>query len=193
MSMPTSTDPDLDALTLVADELVSAYRSIQDRHWTRATPCPDWSLADLVDHVTGGNRFTVRILGGEDATSALARTRDSFAAGHAGCDGSISAIEELVAAFREPAALHRPVDHVAGELSGRQVLRLRLQDLIVHAWDISETIDPPASIPAQLVRWGLDELDDSESLVADHFGLTPSTLDAPTSPDQARYLAVFGR
>ena len=51
-----------------------------------------------------------------------------------------------------------------------------LHDLIVHSWDIDHTLDPPASIPTDLVRWGLDELADNDSLTRKHFDLAMAPI-----------------
>ena len=45
-------------------------------------PSEEWDLEDLVDHVTGGNRLTVLVLGGASAEDAMAETRKSFDESH---------------------------------------------------------------------------------------------------------------
>lgn len=65
-------------------------------------------------------------------------------------------------------------------------------DLIVHTWDIEETLGPPADVPDDLVRWGLAELADGESLTARHFGLAGKPPERSVD-DAAAYLGCFGR
>ena len=86
----------------------------------------------------------------------------------------------------------RTYQHAAGELTGREVLRLRLQDLIVHTWDIGQSVAPPAALADELVQWGLAELADPDSLTVQHFAVMVPGDDA-ASPVQTRYLAAFGR
>ena len=185
--------PDLAALTSTTDQLSTALDSIEDHHWSLATPCTDWDVAALVDHVTGGNWFTIRILAGNSADEAMADTMKQFGGNGVTREEAVSSVNDQLIAFSQPGVLDRHWNHVAGDLTGAQVLRLRLHDLIIHTWDIEQTLDPPAALPSALVRWGLGELADDESLTSKHFELasTPGP-DASRDPG-AVYLSSFGR
>lgn len=106
-----------------------------------------------MDHITGGNWFTIRILAGHQADDAMSATMKQFGDEPATNEEAIQSAKDQVAAFHQPRALEQTWNHVAGDLSGRQILRLRLHDLIVHSWDIEETLRPPANVPDDLVRW----------------------------------------
>ncbi len=192
-SMATSQDPDLAALTHVSSLLATTLSSIGEHQLTWATPCSDWDLNSIVDHVTGGNWFTIQVLDGHSTEHAMTSTMERFG----GCsssrlDAGISVADQL-AAFRKPDVLRQTLHHVAGDLTGRQILRLRLHDLIVHIWDIGQTLDPPTSLPDELVRWALTELSDEESLTPKHFGLTAQPSDDSNAEAAAGYLSRFGR
>lgn len=191
--MTSNQDPDLNALTSMSGHLSSALGAIEDHQLTRSTPCADWDLAALVDHVTGGNWFTGQILAGKTADEAMSKARALFGDRSANLEQAAASVNEQLTVFGQPSVLDRTWHHVAGELTGRQILRLRLQDLIVHTWDIEQTIDPPASIPADLVRWGLAELSSQESLTPELFEL--NSVPRPGRAEQAAvaYLARFGR
>lgn len=186
-------DPDLDALSLLDSHLVAALGATGDHQLGRPTPCADWDLAALIDHVTGGNWFTVLILDGHRADEALAEVMAQFEGGSASLQQATSSVHDQSTAFRRSGALERTWQHVAGDLSGRQILRLRLHDLIVHTWDIEQTLDPPATLPEALIRWGLAELSDATSLTAEHFGLVPDLGSQDTGDPAAAYLGSFGR
>ena len=191
--MTTRQDPDLDALTSLSNHLVGALGAIGDDQLTWATPCSDWDLAALIDHVTGGNWFTAQIFDGHTADEAMTRTIDQFTGRSASTVEATSSVNDQLAAFRQPGALDRTWHHVAADLTGGQILRLRLHDLIVHTWDIEQTLDPPASLPDDLVRWGLAELSDTASLTSELFELT-TLPGAETIEDPAvAYLNSFGR
>lgn len=190
--MPTA-ERDLAILSAVSIDFVQACEAIAEDDWTRGTPCAEWNLAQLIDHVTGGNWFTSHLLDGERADEALAEARSSFAGGHASKADAISAMEEMTTSFNGPGALTRSIDHVVGPLTGHQALRLRLQDLIIHTWDIKQTIDPPASLPPSFVEWGHEELRRSDSLTAKHFGAVRIDSEVESENGEARYLAAFGR
>ncbi len=186
-------DPDLTALAGTTDHLVAALRSIVHDDWASPTPCEEWDLAALVDHVTGGNWFTLGVLAGLTSEQAMAATVARFDAGSAGRDEAIRSAEEQRVAFEGAGVLDRSWHHVAGTLSGRAVLRLRLHDLIVHTWDIEQTIGPPAAIPDELVEWGLGDLADAGSLAAGHLQIAEPSRHRSSAGAAAAYLAAFGR
>ena len=183
-------DVDLAALDRVSRLLSDSLARIDDHQWSSATPCEDWNVSGLVDHLSGGNWFTIRILSGDGVDEAMERTIEAFDGGSATRAQAIVAIDDQLGAFRATGVLGRTCHHVVGDLSGRQVLRLRLHDLIVHAWDLAEALEPPASVPAELIHWAVAELADAGSQTARHFGLGEL---AGVEVGGAAYLRIFGR
>lgn len=177
----------------LSGSLSTALGSIGAHQFVLSTPCSGWDLSALVDHVTGGNWFTCHILGGRTADAAMTKTMEQFAAGSASCEQAVASVDEQLAAFQQPGVLDRTWHHVAGDLTGRQILRLRLHDLIVHTWDIEQTLDPPASLPEDLIRWGLAEVSNQDSLTPEHFELTSIPLVGAAEDAAAVYLRSFGR
>ncbi len=183
---------DLDALATVTAYLSDRLGTIADEQWVLPTPCADWDLRDLVDHVAGGNWFTLAVLAGATADDALAEAMQQFAGGSPTAQQATESASEQLGAFRTPNVLVRTWQHVAGDLTGSEILRLRLHDLIVHAWDIDQSLEPPAELPEELALWGLAELGSANSLAAKHFGIDGARhgeIDRPT----AAYLDAFGR
>jgi uncharacterized protein (TIGR03086 family) len=191
--MRTADDVDVAALHTVTEKLVESVTSIEINQWTLSTPCSDWNLTALIDHITGGNWFTVAILAGERAEDAMTAARERFGGRPASPDTAIESLENQVVALLRPGALDRTWNHVAGDLSGRQILRLRLHDLIVHSWDVDEALRPGATLPAGLVQWGLAELVRSDSLTTEHFGLVNVQVLRSPNEGSTAYLEVFGR
>lgn len=94
----------------------------------------------LVDHVTGGEWFTVMILAGARAEDAMAATMKRFGDNSVMSETAIDSLNDQLVALHRSEAPDRTWNHVAGQLTGRQILRLRLHDLIVHSWDVEETL-----------------------------------------------------
>jgi uncharacterized protein (TIGR03086 family) len=189
--MDTTNARDLALLAGVSSDFENLCASIHDQQWALPTPCTEWSLDQLVDHVTGGNRFTIRVLDGESAEAAMSETVKSFDESHEPRAAALESITAQSAAFAEPGALDRICHHVAGELTGREVLRIRLHELIIHTWDIAETMDPPASIRSEFVAWSFAEIADPESNTTELFALDTAVLDGERS--ERALLAAFGR
>lgn len=184
---------DLEVLAEVADELVACCSRIRGDQVGLATPCSEWNLGQLLDHVTGGNRFTVAILDGASAESAMADVLGSFGEEHEPGPAAAASIRRLQQAFAEPGALERRCHHLVGELTGHQVLALRLHDLIIHTWDIAEASAPPATITDPLMAWSWAELARPDSRTARHFALALEAPETARPRDHDALLALFGR
>lgn len=197
--MTSTDDADLVALAAATNHLVAVLDSIEDGQWALPTPCSEWDVTALVDHVTGGNWFTLEVLDGRSADEAMQSAIARFGDGSATREDAIRSATDQLAAFRADGILDGTWHHVAGQLPGSQILRLRFHDLVVHAWDLGQAIAPPASVPADLVAWGLEELGRPDSLTAQHITVAGAPEAEGSEPGSeprtagTSYLAAFGR
>lgn len=183
---------ELAALGLVARDLTNVFASVPEGDWDRPTPCTAWTLRELTEHITGGNRFTICILDGDSSETAMASARRSFAEDHDTCRSLVTSTLELEDHFAVPGVLDQNCHHVNRDMSGHEVLRLRLHDLIIHTWDAAQVLTAaPFEIRPELVNWALTDIA-ADTLVARHFGVDPPTTDERGS-DQTTLLEAFGR
>ena len=182
---------DLGVLSRVSSNFEILCASICDPQWSLPTPCTEWNLEQLVDHVIGGNWFTIRILAGESADAAMAETVGTFDERHEPRAAALESINEQLLAFDQPGLLGRTFHHVAGDLNGREVLRIRLHELIIHNWDIAQALDPRAFICDEFVAWSFAEITDPESNTKELFALDTASLEGEQS--ERKLLAAFGR
>jgi hypothetical protein len=59
------------ALRRAHHEFSSRLALVPETAWDQQSACDNWTVGDLVDHVVGGNVFTIEILGGSDAETAM--------------------------------------------------------------------------------------------------------------------------
>lgn len=150
------TDPheSLAAALSGTERLVAA---IGPGEWGLPTPCTDWSVRDVVNHLVGGNLLFVRVLGGEalpprEELVAAART-DRLGEDAAGAYRASAAA--LVDAFRADGVLEQMVTVPAGTFPGIGALHLRTVEALVHGWDVAQGTGRPVAFPEDLVE---DEL-----------------------------------
>jgi uncharacterized protein (TIGR03086 family) len=178
-------------LSLVARDLTELFGSVDEVDWDRPTPCAEWTLRDLTDlteHVTGGNRFPIRILAGDNSEEAMAVATRSLAADDTRTS-LVTSMLEFEDSFLAAGVLDRRCDHVTGDLSGHEVLRLRLHDLIIHTWHAAQVLG--GTLRPEPVRWALTDIAD-DTLAGRHFGVDLPTAGGGGS-DQTTLLAAFGR
>jgi uncharacterized protein (TIGR03086 family) len=160
--------------------------------WAKPKPCAGWDVHDLVNHVVGGNRRYLMLLGGASAEDTN-RTRDvDHLAGDPVASFTTTATE-LEAAFDEDGALDRVVDHRFGERTGAQLLALRVLDITVYRWDVAQALGVDDSMDAIAVDYALAHADEVERLRIHGVFATPNMpLSADASPQQ-RLLHLTGR
>jgi len=185
----------IDAVRRATDEYRCRLRLVHTAsQWASATPCAEWTVRDVADHILGGNRFTVLILGGLAPGEAMDRvTRGDFA-GEPVLAFEDSAAAQL-SALGMPGVLDRVYDHPVGPISGRDIARLRMTDLLVHAWDVARALGLPEGLDRVLVTESIAVVDAAGEMfvAAGFFGSGPSGSLAEDSPEQLRLLDMVGR
>ncbi|WP_406386684.1 TIGR03086 family metal-binding protein [Streptomyces sp. NBC_00211] len=168
-------------------------RAVQDDQWGAPTPCTQWSVRDLVNHVTGELLWippmvtegrTVEEIG--DAFSGDVLGQDPAGAWERAAAGAR-------AAFTAPGALDRTVRLSYGPALGRAYCAEQTADCVVHAWDLARGIGADDRIPDGLVEFALKEvMPYADGLAAS--GMFAAPLDVPAGADaQTRLLALVGR
>jgi uncharacterized protein (TIGR03086 family) len=130
-------------------------RSVRPDGWSAPTPCPDWDVRALVNHVTRGNLNYRDLVGGATAAEFL-RMRDADALGTRPVAAFVSSVTACAEAFSAPGALDRLVDYPLGTLTGRRALAVRTVDTAVHTWDLARAVGADDTLDAGLVGW-IDE------------------------------------
>jgi uncharacterized protein (TIGR03086 family) len=169
--------------------------------WTEPTPCSDWDVRALVNHVAQGNLNYVRLLGGASAAEFL-RMRDEDALGDEPLLSFLASIDDGARAFAEPGAMDRVVDHPSGKLPGRQAITVRTTDTVIHTWDLARAIGADDTLDPQLVEWidgniheiytGMAETPVSAE-TTHRFFAAPAGHPGPHASTQDRLLHLFGR
>jgi uncharacterized protein (TIGR03086 family) len=153
--MPASA---LDQLVTALDGAEAVVAGVEAGEWELPTPCTDWTVRGVVNHLVGGNRLFARILGGEQlpareeltAASSTDRLGDDPVAAYR------ESAAELLAAFRADGALERTVTVPAGTVPGAAALWLRIVEALVHGWDVSRATGRPAVFPGPVVAQALE-------------------------------------
>ena len=165
---------------------------VKDDRWALPTPCLDWEVRALANHLAYEDKWTVPLMAG----STIAEVGDQFEGdllGNDPADAVRAAGREAVAAVGEPGALGRIVHLSFGDVPGEEYAWQLFADHLVHGWDLAvatgqdDRLDP--ELVEALATWftGREELYRSAGLIGDRPEV-PADADA-----QARLLAAFGR
>lgn len=160
--------------------------------WSDPTPCPEWDVRALVDHVVTEDRWAVPLLGG----ATIESVGDRFTGDQLGPDPAESARDaarRAEQAATAPGMLERTVHLSVGPTPAREYLHQLLAEHLVHGWDLAVAIgaDPRLDGAAvhECARWFTARVADYQE-----GNLVRPGVDVPADADeQDRLLAAFGR
>ncbi|MFF2196934.1 TIGR03086 family metal-binding protein [Streptomyces sp. NPDC058157] len=168
-------------------------RAVADGQWAAPTPCTEWTVRDLVNHVTGEQLWAVPLVT-EGRTAA--EVGDELSGDLLGED-PVGAWERAAAvaraAFAAPGALDRTVRLSYGPTRAAAYCAELTADCVVHAWDLARAVGADDRLPAGLVEFALEEvMPYADGLAAS--GMFDAPLEVPAGADaQTRLLALLGR
>ncbi|WBB70182.1 TIGR03086 family metal-binding protein [Micromonospora sp. WMMD812] len=173
-------------------EFIDRVDQVGPGQWSEPTPCPDWDVRTLVNHVVGEIRWSVPLLAGR----TIAQVGDRFEGDQLGADPAEtardSAAQAEIAATR-PGALDRTVHLSGGDTPAAEYLHQLIAEHLVHGWDLAVAIgaDPrfDADAVRECARWFAGRAEDYR-----RGQLTEPPVDQPADADeQDRLIAAFGR
>src|SRR6266496_368210 len=98
------------------------------------TPCTDWTVRQLVNHLIGMNRVFAALLA--DQPPPPRPSADHVEDDPAGAYRDSAAA--LRAAFGRPGVLERTYHGPLGTATGAERLQIRHYDLLAHGWDLAQ-------------------------------------------------------
>ncbi|MFR9676011.1 TIGR03086 family metal-binding protein [Streptomyces sp. TR06-5] len=160
--------------------------------WHAPTPCADWSVRDLVNHLTAEHLWAPELLGG----ATLDEVGDRFEGDVLG-DRPVTAWEAAGVASRE--AFHRPgaldgrVHVTGGRESAASYAWQMTSDLAVHGWDLARGIGDTSRMPDELATELLERVRPVVGAQGIPGIFAPPVAVADTASPQDRLVALLGR
>jgi uncharacterized protein (TIGR03086 family) len=191
MSVDTRTDPA--GLFHAANDLFDAnVHAVRADQWHLPTPCTDWDVRTLVNHVTVEDLWAPSLLAGR----TIAEVGDAFAGDQLGGD-PVATWERAAAAAKQaaarPGAATSTVHLSYGDDSAGSYLMQMFADHLIHGWDLAAAIGADRTLPEHLVAACADWFTGVEPVMR----AATMIADRPPVPEgagpQTRLLAAFGR
>lgn len=117
------------------DHFSNVVQRVPDDAWDKGTPCTDWTVRDLVNHMTAEHLWAPRLLAGE----SIEQVGSAFD-GDVLVDDPEAAWESAASSSREAWASvddQTPVQLSSGRTTAGAYAEEMLLDLTVHAWDLA--------------------------------------------------------
>lgn len=166
--------------------------AVTPEQWSAPTPCTEWSVRDLVNHLTAEQLWVPEMLAG----ARVPDVGDRFDGDVLGADTVASwdaAAEAAMATLAEPGALDRTVHLSYGDRSALGYCREMTVDAIVHGWDLAEGIHADSRMSPAAVEFALAEVTPVASALPASGFFAEAVPVEPGADPQTRLLALMGR
>lgn len=137
-------------LTPAAEQLAGLVRTVTDRDLKAPTPCPGYSVGDLLDHVNGlsvaftmaARKTPLEGTGSGDAARLPIDFRESVP----------QRLAELATAWREPEAWEGMTRAGGVDLPGEVAAAVALDEVVLHGWDLAKATGQPFEVEEGLLE-----------------------------------------
>ncbi len=110
------------------DAFAGVLANVSPDQFGAATPCSEWTVRELVEHVIGGNEHVGHWAGGGAGPPVRP---DDIAAAHRAAAASAQQV------FASPDGLSATFTLPFGEIPGQLFIGMRTSDVLTHAWDLA--------------------------------------------------------
>ena len=165
---------------------------VRDEQWSAPTPCSEWDVRALVNHLVYEARWVPPMLEGK----SIAEVGDAYEGDLLGEDPATAyddALAGALTAIDAPGALDASVHLSYGDTPAAGYVAQLTCDFVVHAWDLARGIGADDTLDPELVEFVYAEaLPQADMLAAS--GLFDAPIAVPDDADtQTKLLALFGR
>jgi uncharacterized protein (TIGR03086 family) len=168
-------------------------RAIADDHWERPTPCSDWNVRELVNHLVNEDKWTQPLIEGK----TIDDVGDAFDGDLLGDDPK-GAWEEASKEARSSVGtvaddLDRKVNVSWGQIPAREYITQLWTDHLIHAWDLARGVEGDDKLDPELVEACYEVWGGQEDFLKSTGAYGGKVVPPEGADTQTRLLAVFGR
>jgi uncharacterized protein (TIGR03086 family) len=137
----TKIDP-VDLYRRATEGAVAVAADVRPDQLRLPTPCSEWTVQDLLDHLVGGTRYLNAAIHGGQPTAPVGSSANDLR------DGVRACLEGLA----QPGALERTCASPLGfEWTVLEATAGTFMDVLIHTWDLAAATGQPADLDPLLV------------------------------------------
>ncbi len=165
---------------------------IAEDRWTGPTPCTEWSVRDLVNHLASEHHWVQELLAGR----TIEDVGDRFDGDLLG-DDPVRGFEESVrvarAAVQAPRAMEVTCHLSFGDTAAPEYLGQLLVDEVVHGWDLAVATGQDTTLDPTLVAVCWEALEPAREMIRASSSFGDEVEVRAGAPLQSRLLGLLGR
>lgn len=167
---------------------------IGEDSWVNPTPCTEWSVRDLVNHVVVEDLWAPGLLAGKtiDEIGGM----NAFDGDQLGDDPKSAwtlASRGATDAVRSDGAMERTTHLSFGDVPGATYTEQLLADHVIHAWDLAKGIGADDTLDPELVGHVYEGLKPYADSLSGSGSYGPQIETAGDADTQTKLLALVGR
>jgi uncharacterized protein (TIGR03086 family) len=174
------------------DQFGGRVHAVKDDQWHLPTPCTQWDVRALVNHLTYEMRWSVPLFQGK----TIEEVGDGFEGDLLGDDPKGAwddAAEQAAAAVQAEGMMERLVHLSFGDVPGSEYAMQLHADLLIHGWDLARATGGEERLDPELVRACSTWFREREELYRAGGAIGPRPELPPGADAQTELLAAFGR
>ena len=126
-------------------------KNIRPGVWNNPTPCKEWNLRVLVNHLIGENAWVAELFAGKTIAQVNGRL-DGDLTGEDPIKAYVDTAGAARAAIEAPGSMEFICHLGAGDAPGSRYATELFIDTVIHAWDIAKGSDQDATLDPDLVK-----------------------------------------
>jgi uncharacterized protein (TIGR03086 family) len=180
-----SSVPPVGLYRAAAADAVATVEAIRPEQLTWPTPCRDWTVQHLVDHLTNGTEYLRAAVEGRPARELRGVGLADFGRG----------VQAALLDLDRPGALDRTCRSPLGfEWSVGEAVAGTFMDVLIHSWDLAGSCGQDETLDSRLVEACIDMFLPAMPELGRAAGLVGPAVDVgPGATPQARLLGAMGR
>jgi len=165
--------------------------AITAEQWANPTPCTEWDVRDLVNHLTFESRWAPHLLAGE----TLAQVGDRYQGDLLGGDpvGAWADASEAALVAVAEADLFAMVHVSWGMIPAREYVTQLTADHLIHGWDLARGVGADESLVDDVTEFVRAYAEPRRELMAASNVFAPALQPPAGSSEAVTLLALYGR
>ena len=178
-------------LPVAAARFTEAVHAVSADRWSHSTPCTEWTVRDVVNHLTGEHLWVPHLLR-QETVEQVGDRYDGDVLGDDPVAAWDAAIGASLAAWASLASDDLPVHLSYGDQPAGEYAADMLSDLTVHAWDLARGAGIDERLDPGSVAAVLEHVRPHAQMLAGS-GMFAPPVEISTDDPQEELIALFGR
>lgn len=166
--------------------------NVRPEQWDGPTPCAEWSVRDVVNHLTSENLWAHELFAGK-SIAEVGHRLDGDLLGSDPIRAYRDSVESAAAAVLAPGAMEATCHLSFGDFPGSEYAMQLCADTVIHGWDIAKATGQDTRLDPSLVAAITPTIEGMAAMGRQAGVYGPEvSVDRAAGP-QARLLAMVGR